>query len=81
VKEEKKLKRLIVAVSTFEAVINSCELLIQSDVDEDAPYFRILTAGICVSYMRPFVRADGLGPLPEYEKFLQILSTRNRMRI
>jgi hypothetical protein len=63
------LKRLIIANSTFDAVADACKFLITSDVDENAPYYRIFTAGISVSYMRPFRSSDGLGTLPQYEKF------------
>jgi hypothetical protein len=64
------LRRLVTAISNFRAVIEACGMLLELNVDSDAPYFRIFTAGIVVSYMRPFTRADGLGPLSaEYAEF------------
>jgi hypothetical protein len=45
-------------------------MLLKLNVDPDAPYFRIFAAGIVVSYMRPFTRADGLGRLSaKYAEF------------
>jgi hypothetical protein len=69
-KIELRLRRLIIAISNFDAVINACDMLIDGNVDQNASYYRIFTAGIVVSYMRPFLRADGLGPLPqEFQEF------------
>ena len=68
--KEKELRRLVTAISDFNAVIAACRMLLELKVDPDAPYFRIFAAEIVVSYMRPFTRADGLGPLSaEYAKF------------
>jgi hypothetical protein len=70
--KEKELRRLITAISDFKAVIAACRMLLELNVDPDAPYFRIFAAGIVVSYMRPFTRADGLGRLSaEYAEFPQ----------
>jgi hypothetical protein len=67
---QKELRRLVTAISNYKAVIEACRMLLELNVDPAAPYFRIFAAGIVVSYMRPFRRADGLGPLrPEYAKF------------
>ena len=57
------MRRLVTAISNFKAVIAACRMLLELNVDPDAPYFRISAAGIVVSYMRPFTRADGLGRL------------------
>ena len=67
--KERRLKTLIVAVSTFEAVVDACKFLLKKGIDPNAPYFGTFGAGIVVSYVRPFVQADGLSSLPEYEEF------------
>lgn len=58
------LKRLILARITFQQVISACEFLISNDSDEHAQFYGTFFAGICVSYMRPFMSAERLGPLP-----------------
>jgi hypothetical protein len=57
------LKRLVVAVATFQQVIAACEFLISQDSDEHAQFYGIFFSGICVSYMRPFMSAERLGSL------------------
>jgi len=67
---QKELRRLVIAISNFDAVITACQMLIEANVDPDTPYFRIFAAGIVVSYMRPFMEGDGLGRLAaEYAEF------------
>jgi hypothetical protein len=58
------LKRVILAHTTFQQVIAACEFLISHDSDEHAQFYGIFFSGICVSYMRPFMSAECLGPLP-----------------
>ena len=67
--KERRLKTLMVAVSTFEAVVDACELVLKEGIDPNAAYFRTFGAGIVVSYMRPFLQGDGLTSLSEYEEF------------
>jgi hypothetical protein len=63
------LERLVLAGSTFEQVIEACQVLQQSD--EHAQVYGVFFAGICVSYMRPFMSADRLGQLFKgYSTFL-----------
>jgi hypothetical protein len=64
------LKRLILAHITFQQVIAACEFLICHDSDEHAQFYGIFFSGICVSYMRPYMSAERLGPLPaDYSTF------------
>jgi hypothetical protein len=64
------LKRLVLAHITFQQVIASCDFLIAHDSDEHSQFYGPFFSGICVSYMRPFMSAEGLGPLPKsYEEF------------
>ena len=64
------LKRLILAHDTFQGVVDACEFLISGDSDEHAQFYGTFFSGICVSYMRPFMSAAGLGPLPaDYSTF------------
>src|SRR5437867_6935430 len=72
-KQETKIRalnRLIIAQITFQQVIAACEFLISHDSDEHSQFYGTFFSGICVSYMRPFMRADRLGPLPAgYSEF------------
>ena len=56
------LTRLVLAGVTFEQVSEACRVLQRSD--ERAQFYGVFFAGICVSYTRPFMSSEGLGPLP-----------------
>src|SRR5262249_7253019 len=58
------LRRLVLAHITFQQVISACNFLISHESDERAQFYGIFFSGICVSYMRPFVSAEQIGPLP-----------------
>jgi hypothetical protein len=66
------LRRLILAHITFQQVISACDFLISHDSDERAQFYGIFFSGICISYMRPFMSAEQIGPLPSvYNTFPQ----------
>ena len=59
------LNRLVIAQITFQQVIAACDFLTSHESDEHAQFYGTFFSGIAVSYMRPFMSAEGLGPLPE----------------
>jgi len=58
------LKRLVIAGVTFDHVKLLCIHIRQLGPQTFTPLHVSLFAGVCVTYMKPFMRADGLGPLP-----------------
>ena len=66
------MERLLLARRSFRSCAEACTFLHENSKDASASYFEPFAAGICVSYARPFMSADGLGPLPPdpYEKFI-----------
>jgi len=64
------LKRLVIAGVTFENVRLLCDHIQALGQDTFTPLHVPLFAGVSVSYMKPFMRNDGLGPLPQsFSKF------------
>jgi hypothetical protein len=64
------LRRLVLAHITFQQVTAACDFLISHDSDEQAQFYGIFFSGICVSYIRPFMSAEQIGPLPsDYSTF------------
>jgi hypothetical protein len=58
------LKRLIIAGVTFDNVRLLCEHIRGLGSDTFTPLHVPLFAGVSVTYMKPFMRSDGLGELP-----------------
>lgn len=58
------LRRFLHAHDCFQEVASGCRALRDLGINEDAACYAPFFAGICVTYMRPFRRADGLGLLP-----------------
>jgi hypothetical protein len=58
------LKRLIIAGVTFDNVRLICDHIEGLGSDTFTPLHVPLFAGVRVTYMKPFMRNDGLGPLP-----------------
>jgi hypothetical protein len=64
------LKRLIIAGVTFDNVRLICDHIEGLGSDTFTPLHVPLFAGVSVTYMKPFMRNDGLGPLPaRFSKF------------
>lgn len=64
------LRRLLYAIDCFREVASGCRALRQFASSDAVDFYNAFFAGICVTYMRPFRRADGLGLLPqEYSAF------------
>lgn len=59
------LRRFLHAHDCFQEVASGCRTLLSFAPDENADFYSPFFAGICVTYMRPFRRADGLGLLPK----------------
>ena len=59
-------RRLLIAHATFQKVASGCRALRSFALKEDADFYAPFFAGICVTYIRPFRRADGLGLLPQF---------------
>jgi hypothetical protein len=59
------LKRLIIAGVTFDNVILLCNHIETLGRNTFTPLHVPLFAGVSVTYMKPFVRSDGLGSLPK----------------
>src|SRR6202030_2211071 len=58
------LKRLVFAATTFKSVELMCDHVAALG-EETSPLLHIpLLAGICVTYMNPFMSSGGLGALP-----------------
>jgi hypothetical protein len=58
------VKRLVIAGTTFKEAELLCSH-IETLGEETLTLLHVpLLAGVCVTYMKPFVRGDGLGPLP-----------------
>ena len=73
-KAEKKqvvaLKRLIIAATTFDHVKLLCAHIESLGAETFTPLHVPLFAGVSVTYMKPFMRSDGLGPLPrKFQEF------------
>lgn len=58
------LRRLIIAGVTFDHVRLLCERIERLGSDTFTPLHVPLFAGVSVTYMKPFMRNDGLGELP-----------------
>jgi hypothetical protein len=68
--KELRLRRLVYAQRAFKNVIAMVEFALTQDLANDPAWFDVAFTGICAEYMRPFLRSDGIGPLPpEYTKF------------
>lgn len=64
------LKRLVIAATTFEHVQALCSHIESLGRETFTPLHIPLFAGVSVTYMKPFMRSDGLGPLPRrFHKF------------
>ena len=64
------LKRLIIAGVTFDNVILLCDHIHGLGKNTFTPLHVPLLAGLSVTYMKPFMRNDGLGQLPtKFSKF------------
>jgi hypothetical protein len=72
-KQETKIRalnRLVIGQINFQQVIAACYFLISHESDEHAQFYGTFFSGIAVSYMRPFMSAERLGPLPgDYSTF------------
>ena len=64
------LKRLVLASTTFKSVELMCDH-VESLGEPTSTLLHVpLLAGVCVTYMKPFMSSGGLGPLPaSFEKF------------
>lgn len=58
------LKRLVTAGVTFDHVILFCDHIEKLGKNTFTPLHIPLFAGVSVTYMKPFMRSDGLGKLP-----------------
>src|SRR5436190_9264646 len=66
----KALRRLILAHVAFQQVAAACDFLIKHQSDERSQFYGPFFSGICVTYMRPFMSSEGLGPIPsKYSEF------------
>src|SRR5213595_3533682 len=64
------LKRLIIAATTFDHVKLLCDHVESLGAETFTPLHVPLFAGVSVTYMKPFMRSDGLGPLPrKFQEF------------
>jgi len=64
------LKRLIIAATTFDHVKLLCAHIESLGAETFTPLHVPLFAGVSVTYMKPFMRSDGLGPLPrKFQEF------------
>jgi hypothetical protein len=58
-------KRFFMAESSMHQAANLAQFAKDHDIGRLPDVFAPIMAGICVVYARPFLRADGLGPLDE----------------
>jgi hypothetical protein len=58
-------KRLFVAESSMHQTAQLAQFTKDHDLGKMPDVFAPIMAGICVVYARPFLRADGLGPIDE----------------
>lgn len=64
------MRRLIAAADGYTKIVNTIEAMKQSGISYGTAIYTVISAGIGVTYARPFRRADDLGPLPtEYAHF------------
>lgn len=67
---DRRLRRLVYAQRAFKNAIAMCEFAMKHDLASEPNWYPTAVTGICTDYMRPFVSADGLGPLPtRYSEF------------
>ncbi|HEY5707074.1 MAG TPA: hypothetical protein VIS96_16045, partial [Terrimicrobiaceae bacterium] len=63
-------KRLFFAESSMHQALCLAEFALENKLGREPDIFTPIMGGICVVYARPFLRADGLGPLDgKYESF------------
>src|SRR5439155_6332737 len=68
--KKRSLQRLTLAQTAFRQARSLCEHMEQMKVDSHEELASAMMAGIVVSYVRPFIRSDGIGPLPKkYSEF------------
>jgi hypothetical protein len=66
----KEIERLLYARRTFSGCVYACKFVHDSVPDQTGEVYHTLSAGLIVSYARPFMDAEGLGPLHQkYSKF------------
>lgn len=64
------LRRLVYADLSFRQTAELCVHIESLDSNEYSAIWMPLLSGVAVSYMKPFTRCDGLGPLPSsFSKF------------
>lgn len=68
--KKRALQRLTLAQTAFRQARSLCEHMEQMKIESSEEIASAMMAGIVVSYVRPFVRNDGIGPLPKkYSEF------------
>ncbi len=68
--KKRALRRLTLAQTAFRQARFLCEHMEQAKVESHEEIASAMMAGIVVSYVRPFIRNDGIGPLPrKYSEF------------
>jgi len=70
--KKRALQRLTLAQTAFRQARALCEHMEQMTLGPHEEIASAMITGIVVSYVRPFVRNDGIGPLPKkYSEFLE----------
>ncbi len=59
------VRRLVIGGNTFQEVRLLCDHIQSLGRETHTPLHVPLFAGVCVTYMKPFVESNGLGPLPD----------------
>lgn len=68
--KKKLLHRMTLAQTAFRQASRLCEHMEKMKIGTHDELASAMMAGIVVSYIRPFIRSDGIGPLPrKYSKF------------
>ena len=68
--KKRVLQRLTLAQTAFRQARLLCEHMEQIKVESHEEITSAMMAGVVVSYVRPFIRNDGIGPLPKkYSEF------------
>ena len=68
--QKRALQRLTLAQTAFRQARSLCEHMEQLKLDPHEEIASAMMAGIVVTYVRPFVRSDGIGHLPKrYSEF------------
>ncbi len=62
--KKRTLHRLTLAQTAFRQAKRLCEHMEKLEIDQKDELASSMMSGIVVSYARPFLRSDGIGPLP-----------------